>query len=237
MKYECLFSRHSIGMLYDGHEELEDIVGFSVSPTLFFNYEKSVDRNFTFVYRHLIRHMEQGPSAKASSFMEQLGGIHSITDFVISDDPFGRILVGILMPQFSNAAQSHTDTGILVQLTILAIDLELHRLRHGQLPLDLASLPNDGPRTDPYTGAPLIYQRLEQEGWSIYSKGADQKDNGGNHDGYFYSQEEHDLVIDSKSFSFHKAEFIEEMEHEEGWVNPEASLIPSPVEHRRRRRR
>ena len=66
---------------------------------------------------------------------------------------------------------------VVTRQAMLACELEIHRLKSGSYPADLAQLPGET-KIDPLTGG-LFHYRPEGKGFALYSSGPDLKDDGG----------------------------------------------------------
>ena len=70
-------------------------------------------------------------------------------------------------------------------MVITALALKRHQLKHGKLPADLSALVPDclpAPPGDFLSGAPLIYERLSDEQFTLRSFGENGKDDQGTGD-------------------------------------------------------
>jgi hypothetical protein len=93
-----------------------------------------------------------------------------------------KIFSGMLLPSLQNGARKFCHSEALRAAALTALAVERYRLAHdGRMPETLTELVPTlmpGIPSDPFDGQPLRYRRLEQ-GYAVYSVGADRTDDGG----------------------------------------------------------
>ncbi len=94
-----------------------------------------------------------------------------------------NLMAGMLLPAVTRGVVSDYAAVTEIRGTRVAIALELHRLREGRFPTDLAGLATDLPN-DPFANAPFRYRPgddpalpASEQGCILYSVGLDQQDN------------------------------------------------------------
>lgn len=95
-----------------------------------------------------------------------------------------NMLLGILLPAIGKASRVHDQHALELAATRVMLAIEIHRARTGRPPGTLTDLtPGILPELplDPYTRAPLNYAPAADSplGYTLYSAGFDQTDNGG----------------------------------------------------------
>lgn len=101
------------------------------------------------------------------------------------DDPLGALMLAMLVPAMDSARARHLETVALIRATLIMCALRLHQLDHGGqwpdrldelAPAYLPSLP-----ADPFsaTGEAFGYRTCPQDGFVLWSRGRDTRDDGG----------------------------------------------------------
>ncbi len=99
-----------------------------------------------------------------------------------SDELDFRSLFSSSVPAFGRTIDRLVSAEAARQLTVTAIALKRHQLRHGNCPPNLAALVPDllpAVPKDPVDGQPLRYRRNDDGTFLLYSVGSDGKDDGG----------------------------------------------------------
>lgn len=96
---------------------------------------------------------------------------------------FRYLLSSIMLPNIARASTTVVRNEVQRRLTLLALALERHRLRHGKYPAELKTLVPDFltivPR-DLMSTHPLRYRSNADDTFTLYSVGEDGRDDGGN---------------------------------------------------------
>lgn len=130
------------------------------------------------LYDRMIAICEMVPNQRPAAIDE----LHS----EIQDLGSGYGILQLLIPAFSNALEVGPSADAHLGATRLILAIELHRLRSGTLPEDLAALEPlfpDGLPTDPFHGGTFGY-RVIPEGYLVYTFGYDATDDDGKVDGH-----------------------------------------------------
>ena len=94
----------------------------------------------------------------------------------IKNKPY-YILSAVLLPSLDKSAQRAGASQTSVDLALLAVRLEQHRVKHKSYPKTLAALPGKQPN-DPYSGKAYRY-RLEGQRYALHGLGWNIKDANG----------------------------------------------------------
>jgi hypothetical protein len=121
---------------------------------------------------------------------------------VMASEMFSRMLLGMVMPAVTTAAETQWHLRMKGRLSRLALALAAYRNEHGQYPTKLKALTPDWldqvPQ-DVFTQKPLHYQRQGPEEVLVYSVGPNLADDGGEHnDGWNASED--DVTLRMKPF-------------------------------------
>lgn len=150
--------------------------------------QATLDGKLVRAYRELITSMPDDPAQwetaneRSKAFDERNEADHSL----------GNSLNRIIFPVFGQAATAVGGTIMQRRLTETSLLLLQERAKTGHFP---DRLPNYGPvRIDPFSGAPLVYQRTA-EGFTLYSVGRDGEDNGGQSRDTRHSDRNYDEVV------------------------------------------
>jgi hypothetical protein len=126
----------------------------------------------------LLKHQRPWPEVLAV----QTNLVQEVTER-FSQDHLGRLRVSaVTIPSLKNALLSEVKTDTQRKLTITAIAIKRHQLKHGVPPANLAVLVPEFLTTvpvDPMSGKPLCYRLNMDASFVLYSTGEDGKDDGG----------------------------------------------------------
>ncbi|MDB4459225.1 hypothetical protein N9059_01495 [bacterium] len=104
------------------------------------------------------------------------------TDEEIKALPWYAVLSKMLLPAFGKAETKFINTQAHLHMALMGLEVELYFKKHGKLPesFDDLKLPEDTlHRVDPVSGNSLVYERLGDTNYKIYSFGDDRVDGGG----------------------------------------------------------
>lgn len=110
------------------------------------------------------------------------GGFGGITNLgKQTTEGVAKIFVTLLFPAFDQAMIARDRAQVRLDTTRIAFQLARFRREHGQYPDDLKELAagNDSIPLDLYSGRDLIYRRVGERGYSLYSVGQNGIDDGG----------------------------------------------------------
>ena len=93
------------------------------------------------------------------------------------------VVSAVLLPEPARFVNKGAEAVARIRLARTVLAVERYRLKHdGALPTSLADVSAElsgGVPEDPFDGQPLRYKKLPARGYTVYSVGADRKDDGG----------------------------------------------------------
>ncbi|MEP0765687.1 MAG: hypothetical protein HRF45_03990 [Fimbriimonadia bacterium] len=100
----------------------------------------------------------------------------------IDDSSWASAILEALIPSWSIAFEQFCAEHARLQLLAVHAAILEYRWMYGSTPEDLSRLNLGDLVTDPFTGKPLIYKRLDDYRYKLYSAGPNKEDDGGNSD-------------------------------------------------------
>jgi hypothetical protein len=150
---------------------------------------------------------------------------HTQPQFLFGEDPYGRIMVSLLLPSLNAGFEQDRAHITVLRGTQLFLALCAYRHEHGgQLPKKLEDLvPAYLPKlpADPFAPAGQTFRyRVEKDRWLIWSLGPNQKDDGGQFNWQDPDDREHheaqcDLIFASDEFEKARARARAQLEKQQ----------------------
>jgi hypothetical protein len=231
LRYEYLPIPRTIEMLYknpgllNGEDKLENPTAWFYGRLLLSivnSTPETTKGHLAAVYSNLIYALELPlPQSRRSlsDLFDDIEGIFNQRMVAMFDDPFGRLLVALMVPAMDRFYEKHLEVISELRGSQLVLAARMYQAENGRIPEAIQQLMIAGTVEDPFSPEEKPFQMVSVDGvLTIYSVGVDQKDDGGLNS--YQRAKRLDLATDVTDICFSLDEFkVRRKDHQEACRN------------------